>query len=59
MIIVVYNRQLSTDIKNKNCKIKTRFVSPERPNAHANKTGINFVIFILLNNYYDVLKIFP
>ena len=45
MIIVVYNRQLSTDIKNKNCKIKTRFVSPERPNARANKTGINIVIF--------------
>ena len=34
-------RQLSTDIK-------TSFVSPKRPKDRANKTGINFTIFILL-----------
>ncbi len=42
----MYNRHLSTDIKMKNYKIKTIFVSPEGPEARANKTGINFMIFI-------------
>ncbi len=31
----------------KNYKIKNRFVSPEE--ARANKTGINFMIFILIS----------
>ena len=32
----------------KNYKIKTSFVSLEGPKARANKTGINFRIFILI-----------
>ena len=43
-----YNRQLSEDIKMKNYRIKTSFVSPEGPKTRANKTGINFMIFILI-----------
>ena len=30
-----------------NYKIKTSFVNPETPKAPADKTGINFMIFIL------------
>ncbi len=29
-------------------KIRTSFVSPERPKARANQTSINFMIFILI-----------
>ncbi len=32
----------------KNFKIKTSFVSREGPKARADKTGINFMIFILI-----------
>ena len=40
------HRLLAADIKNKNHKIKTSFVSPEGPEALANKTGINLMKFI-------------
>ena len=39
---------LSVNIKLKNWKIKTSIVSPERTKARANKTVINFMIFILI-----------
>ena len=42
-------RQLSTDIKMKNDKIKFSFVKPEGPNAQDNKTGINFMIYISIS----------
>ncbi len=32
----------------KNFKIKTSFVSREGPKARADKTGINFMIFVLI-----------
>ena len=41
-----YYRQLSEDSKIKNYRIKTSFVSPERPKELANKTGSDFMIFI-------------
>ena len=44
--IASYYRQVSADIKMKNNKNKTSFVNPEGPKAWANKTGINFIIFI-------------
>ena len=47
LFIASYHRQLSVDIKMKNHNIKTSFVSHEGPNARANKTGINFMNFIL------------
>ena len=36
------------DIKIQNCMIKISFVSPKEPNVLANKTGINFRIFMSL-----------
>ena len=45
--IVIYCIILWTDIwilKEKNYKIKTRFVRPEGPKVRANKKGINFMI---------------
>ena len=38
---VEINRQLSADIKLKDSKIKTSFVSPELPKARANKTELD------------------
>ena len=43
-----YYRQFFAEIKRKNYKIKTSFIIPERPKTKANKTGINFMIFILI-----------
>ena len=48
MYIASYYRQLSADIKMKNYKIKTSLVRPEGSNARANKTCINFMIFLFL-----------
>ena len=45
---VSYYRQLSVDIEMKNHKINTNFVSLEGPKARANKSGINFMILILI-----------
>ena len=41
-------RQLSVDIKIKYYRIKASIASPEGPMVWANKTGINFMIFILM-----------
>ena len=43
--IASYYRQLSADIKMKNYKNKTSFISPEGQKARAKKTGINIMIF--------------
>ncbi len=43
-----FYRRLSADIKMKNFKIKTSFLSLEGLKAQAKKTGINFMIFILI-----------
>ena len=48
IFIASYYRQLSADIKMKNNKIKTSFVSREGLKAQADKTGIKFRIFILI-----------
>ena len=42
-----YYRQLSLDIEIINYENKRSFVRPEKPKAQANKTGINFMLFIL------------
>ena len=42
------HRQLSADIKRKNYKIKTSFVSSKGLKAWASKTGIKFRIFFLI-----------
>ena len=51
------HKQVSADIKIYNYKIKTSFVSPELPEAQANKTGFNIMIlnFYIRKNriYYD------
>ena len=50
-IISIYRivfRQVTADIKRKKYKIKTSFVRPEELKARANKTGLNFIIFILI-----------
>ena len=39
-------KQLSADNKINNYKIKTSFVGPEMLMAWANKTGLNFMIFL-------------
>ncbi len=44
----MYYRQLSADIKMKKYKIQTSFACQEGPEARTNKTGIDFIIFILL-----------
>ena len=43
-----YYRQLSADIRMKNYKINTSFISPEDPKAQDNKTGNHFMIFIVI-----------
>ena len=48
VFIASYYRQLFADIKMKKIKIKTSFFSPEGPKARAKKTGIDFMIFILI-----------
>ena len=48
MVVATFYRQLSTDIKMKKYKFKTSFVNTEGPKSRANKTGINFIIFILI-----------
>ena len=48
VIIASYYRQLSADMKMKNFKTKTSFCKPEGPKAQGNKTGINFMMIILM-----------
>ncbi len=48
LFIALYYRQLSTDIRMKNYKIKTSFVNLRGSRSLANKSGINLMIFILL-----------
>ncbi len=48
IFIASYYRQLSADKKMKKFKIKTSFVSRKGTKARADKTGINFMIFILI-----------
>ena len=49
LFIASYFRQLSADIKmKKKYETKTGFVRPERLKIRANKTGINFMILILI-----------
>ena len=55
----LHRRHLSADIKMKNQKIKTSFLSPEGTKARSNKTGNNIMIFILLvvenSSLYDTI----
>ena len=46
LYITSYYKQLSADIKIKNYKIKTSFVSTDWPKAQTNETGIILIIFI-------------
>ena len=48
IVIALYYRQHSADIKMYNYKIKTRFVSPEMPKARANKTDFSFLLFMFI-----------
>ena len=41
-------KTVSADINMKNQKIKTSVVKPEGPKAKVSKTGIDFMIFILI-----------
>ena len=48
LFIIASYRQISPNFEMKNYKIKINFVSPEMPKARANKTGFNFIIWILI-----------
>ncbi len=48
MYVCIAYRQQSADIKVKNYKIKTSFVSSEGPKVWAIKTCFNSMIFILI-----------
>ncbi len=47
LFFAVYYRQISGNIKMKNNKTDTSFVVPDGRKDLANKTGIDFIIFIL------------
>ena len=44
----LYYGQLFADIRMENYKIETSSISPEGPKYRTNKTGPNFMIFILI-----------
>ena len=50
LFIESYHIHFFADMKIKNLKIKTSFVTPDKPKAQANGIGINLIIFILVEN---------
>ena len=62
VIYASYHRQFSADSIGKNYEINSSFVSLERSMAPANKTAINFMVFILIFKenclYYDTIHDF-
>ena len=53
----IVNSQLSADIKMKNFKIGTSFLSQAWTKGRAKKAGFNFMIFILIINIHGKLSV--